>query len=157
MSRRRRATKRTVEADPVYNSILVTKFINRLMIGGKKSVARTIVYGAIELFSQRVKAEHPLEAFETAIENCKPQLEVKSRRVGGATYQVPVEIAPDRRLGMACKWIINFSRAKAGKPMLEALAGELSDCFNNQGSSVKKKEDMHRMAEANKAFAHFKW
>jgi small subunit ribosomal protein S7 len=127
------------------------------MIGGNKSTARAILYDAIELFAKRVKAENPLEAFEQAIENVKPQLEVKSRRVGGATYQVPIEIAPERRQGMAMKWLISFSRAKAGRSMKEALAGELTDAFNLQGSAMKKKEDMHRMAEANKAFAHFKW
>ena len=157
MSRRRRATKRPTEPDPVYGSVVVTKFINRIMIGGKKATARSILYGAIDLFAKRVKAENPLEAFEQAIENAKPLLEVKSRRVGGATYQVPIEIAPERRQGMAMKWLISFSRSKAGRPMTEALAGELTDAFNLQGAAVKKKEDMHRMAEANKAFAHFKW
>jgi small subunit ribosomal protein S7 len=157
MSRRRRAVKRPIEPDPIYHSQLVTKFIHRVMMGGKKSVARSIVYGAIEQFAAKVKAESPLDAFEQAIENVKPLLEVKSRRVGGATYQVPVEIASDRRVAMAMKWIITFSRGKAGRSMAVALCSELVDCFNNQGSSVKKKDDMHRMAEANKAFAHFKW
>ncbi len=127
------------------------------MEGGKKSIARRIVYNAIEKFSQRVKAENPLAAFEQALENAKPALEVKSRRVGGATYQVPIEIPAGRRTSMAMKWIITYSRSKSGRSMEEGLAGELSDCYNNQGTTIKKKDDTHRMAEANKAFAHYKW
>lgn len=157
MSRRRRAVKRTIEADPVYNSQTITKFINKLMMDGKKSTARRIVYGALVKFSQRIKAENPLDAFEQAIENAKPALEVKTRRIGGANYQVPVEIPPNRRTSMAMNWIIKHSRAKPGRAMEDSLAGELADCFNNQGTTIKKKDDTHRMAEANKAFAHYKW
>jgi len=157
MSRRRRAVKRQIDPDPVYNSHLVGKFINKIMMGGKKSIARTIVYDAIEKFAKRVKADNPLEAFEQALENAKPTLEVKSRRIGGATYQVPVEISSDRQLSMAIRWIITHSRAKAGRSMEDGLASELTDCFQNQGTTIKKKDDTHRMAEANKAFAHYKW
>ena len=157
MSRRRRAEKRKTEPDPVYQSRTLSKFINKLMIGGKKSVARSITYNAIKTFSERVKAESPLAAFEQALENAKPALEVKSRRIGGATYQVPVEIPADRRDAMAMQWIINHARAKPGRSMVEGLSSELADCFNNQGSTIKKKDDTHRMAEANKAFAHYKW
>lgn len=157
MSRRRRAEKRVIDPDPKFNSTLLAKFINKVMIDGKKSVSRRIVYGALELLAKRVKSDNPLEAFEQALENAKPSLEVKSRRIGGATYQVPIEIPSNRRVSMAMRWIINHSRAKAGRPMTDALAGELTDCFNNQGTTIKKKDDTHRMAEANKAFAHYKW
>ena len=157
MSRRRRAQKREIAPDFKYKSELIAKFINRVMLDGKKSLAQKIVYEAIEEFSKKVNATDPLEAFEQALENAKPQLEVKSRRIGGATYQVPIEIHPDRRSSLASKWIIANSRAKAGKSMKEALAIELYDCFNNQGATIKKKDDTHRMAEANKAFAQFKW
>lgn len=157
MPRRRRAEKRKIDPDPKYNSMTISKFINKVMIGGKKSLARSIVYKAIEKFAQKIKAENALEAFEQALENAKPTLEVKSRRIGGATYQVPVEIAPDRRNAMAMAWIIKFSREKVGRSMTDGLAQELADCFQNQGSTVKKKDDTHRMAEANRAFAHYKW
>jgi small subunit ribosomal protein S7 len=157
MSRRRRAEKRLIPPDPVYQSYTVAKFVNKLMQSGKKSVARRIVYRAIEKFAEKVKAESPLQAFEQALENAKPSLEVKTRRIGGANYQVPIEIPADRRTGMAMSWIILHSRAKPGRAMEEALSGELADCFNNQGTTIKKKDDTHRMAEANKAFAHYKW
>ena len=157
MSRRRRATKRKIQPDPVYNSEVVTKFINRVMLDGKKSLARRIVYSALESFAKKVNAEDAIIAFEQAMENAMPTLEVKSRRIGGATYQVPIEIAPDRRQSMAMKWIIANARGKVGRNMIDGLAMELSDCFNNQGSTIKKKDDTHRMAEANKAFAHDKW
>jgi len=157
MSRRRRATKRQIDPDPVYNSHVIAKFINKLMFDGKKSTARKIVYDAIDAFAKRVKAEDPVMAFEQALENAKPALEVKSRRIGGATYQVPVEFAPDRRTSMAMKWIITHARDKAGRSTQEALSMELADCYQNQGTTIKKKDDTHRMAEANKAFAHYKW
>ena len=157
MARRHRAEKRKIFPDSVYQSLLVEKMINKVMYDGKKTLSRKIVYQAIENFSKKVKAENPLEAFEQALENAKPSLEVKSRRIGGATYQVPVEIAPDRRIAIAMRWIIAHARSKAGKGMAEGLTIELSDCFNNQGATIKKKEDMHRMAESNKAFAHYKW
>ncbi len=157
MSRRRRAEKREIAPDPVYGSTVIAKFINKVMERGKKSTARRIVYNALEKFCERVKAERPLDAFEQALENAKPSLEVKSRRIGGATYQVPIEIPPNRRMSMAMGWIITYSRSKAGRSMEDALSAELADCFNNQGTTIKKKDDTHRMAEANKAFAHYKW
>jgi small subunit ribosomal protein S7 len=157
MSRRHRAEKRESEPDPLYNSTTLGKFINKVMFGGKKSTARRVVYNALDKFAKRVKTENPLEAFEQALENAKPSLEVKSRRIGGATYQVPIEIPANRRTAMAMRWIINHSRAKVGRSMEEGLASELADCFNNQGTTIKKKDDTHRMAEANKAFAHYKW
>ncbi|MFT4554480.1 MAG: small subunit ribosomal protein S7 [Chlamydiales bacterium] len=157
MSRRRRAEKRSIDPDPVHNSAVLAKFINKVMLQGKKSLARKIVYGALDVFAKRVKAENALEAFEQALENAKPQLEVKSRRIGGATYQVPIEVAPDRSMALAMRWIIGNSRGKVGRSMTEGLAMELSDCFNHQGTTIKKKDDTHRMAEANKAFAHYKW
>ncbi len=157
MSRRRAATKREIDPDPLFNSLVLAKFINKLMFSGNKSVARRIVYNAIDKFAKKIKAENPLIAFEQALENAKPSLEVKSRRIGGATYQVPIEIPADRRTAMAMQWIIKFSREKAGRSMEDALAQELADCFNNQGATIKKKDDTHRMAEANRAFAHYKW
>lgn len=157
MSRRRRADKRQIDPDPKHGSLILAKFINKVMEQGKKSVARRIVYNALEKFAKRIKIENHLEAFEQALENAKPALEVKSRRIGGATYQVPMEIPPNRRASMAMRWIITHSRGKAGRSMEDALATELSDCYNNQGTTIKKKDDTHRMAEANKAYAHYKW
>ncbi len=157
MSRRHRAETRAIAPDPLYGSKVLAKFINKVMIGGKKSTARRIVYSAIQKFASRVKLESPLEAFEQALDNAKPTLEVKSRRIGGATYQVPVEIPSARQMSLAMRWIIAHSRGKPGKSMEEALSLELADCFNNQGTTIKKKDDTHRMAEANKAFAHYKW
>lgn len=157
MSRRRRAEKREIEPDPRFKSELLAKFINKVMQEGKKSTARRIVYDALDSFAKKVKIEDPLEAFEQALENAKPTVEVKSRRIGGATYQVPVEIPANRRISMAMGWIIKFSRAKPGRSTADALAQELADCFISQGAAVKKKEDTHRMAEANKAFAHYKF
>lgn len=157
MSRRHSAEKRQTAPDPVYGSELLSKFINKVMESGKKSTARRIVYNALTKFGQKVKSENPMEAFEQALENAKPSLEVKSRRIGGATYQVPMEIPTNRRISMAMGWIILHSRAKPGRSMEDALANELADCFANQGTTIKKKDDTHRMAEANKAFAHYKW
>ncbi len=157
MSRRRRATKRTIDPDPIYKSQVIAKFINKMMYDGKKSTARRIMYNALEKFAKRIKAEDTIIAFEQALENAKPSLEVKSRRIGGATYQVPVEISPERRSSMAMHWIIDNSREKAGRSMEEGLAMELADCYQNQGATIKKKDETHRMAEANKAFAHYKW
>ncbi len=157
MSRRRKAEKRVVVPDPVYKSKILSQFINRVMLDGKKSLARRIVYDAIEQFAKKVNAENTLEAFEQALENAQPSLEVKSRRIGGATYQVPIEISPNRRISLAFKWLIGNARNKSGRSMVDGLAMELSDCFNNQGATIKKKDDTHRMAEANKAFAHYKW
>lgn len=157
MSRRRRAIKRQIDPDPFFNSYVLAKFINKVMQDGKKSTARRIVYNALEKFAKRIKTEDPLAAFEQALENAKPSLEVKSRRIGGATYQVPIEIPADRRTSMAMAWIITHSQEKAGRSMEDALATELADCFQNQGTTIKKKDDTHRMAEANRAFAHYKW
>lgn len=154
--RRRRIDKREVTPDPRYGSVEVEKFINKLMQEGKKTVARQIVYGAIEAMSKKVN-EPPLEAFQKALENAKPTLEVKSRRIGGATYQVPGEIPADRRSAMAMRWIILNARAKVGRSTLDGLTSELVDCYNNQGATIKKKDDTHRMAESNRAFAHLKW
>jgi small subunit ribosomal protein S7 len=157
MSRRRRAFKREIAPDPVYGSTVLAKFINKVMEMGKKSVARRIIYNALDTFANKVKADDPLGAFEQALENAKPSLEVKSRRIGGATYQVPIEIPSNRRTSMAMRWIIGHARSKVGRSMEEGLASELADCYNNQGTTIKKKDDTHRMAEANKAFAHYKW
>jgi len=157
MSRRKRVFKKRIDIDPIYGSTTLSKFINKVMIDGKKAVARRIVYGALEKFAEKVKTENPLDAFEQAIENSRPSLEVKTRRIGGANYQVPVEIPSERRTAMAMQWIIANSRGKPGRTMIDALATELSDCFLHQGATIKKKDDTHRMAEANKAFAHYKW
>lgn len=157
MSRRRRATKRKAIPDSKYNSVILAKFINRVMLHGKKSLATKIVYGALEQFTKKVNAEDTITAFDQAMENAMPTLEVKSRRIGGATYQVPIEIPPERRQSMAMKWIITNARQKVGRNMIDGLAIELADCYNNQGTTIKKKDDTHRMAEANKAFAHYKW
>lgn len=157
MSRRRRAEKREIVPDPLYGSTTLAKFINKLMLEGKKSIARELVYKALEDFAKKVNVDNPLEAFEQALENAKPSLEVKSRRIGGATYQVPVEIPAERRTSLAMRWVIMNARQKAGRSMEEGLKLELIDCFNNQGATIKKKDDTHRMAESNKAFAHYKW
>lgn len=143
--------------DPKYGSSTVTKFVNAVMKGGKKSVAESIVYGALEIIDSKIPEEDALGAFKMAIENAKPVLQVKSRRVGGTTYQVPVEIAPNTRTAIAFRWVIDFARKRGEKTMKERLAAELLDCYNRQGSTVKRKDDMHRMAEANKAFAHFRF
>lgn len=156
MSRRRRAVKREIAPDPIYSSLILAKFINKVMVGGKKSTARKIVYTALEQFAAKIKTDNALGSFEQALENAKPSLEVKTRRIGGANYQVPVEIPTERRAAMAMQWIITFSRAKPGRAMADALSAELADCYNNQGSTIKKKDDTHRMAEANRAFAHYK-
>ena len=158
MSRRRKAEKRPVEPDHKYGNKEVTKFIRKVMLDGKKSLASKIVYGAIEKFAERVNAqENELDAFLKAIENATPHVEVKSRRIGGATYQVPIEINPKRKMSLSMKWIIGFAKKKAGRSMIDGLAQELQDAYNMQGASVKKRDEVHRMAEANKAFAHYKW
>lgn len=156
MSRRHRAHKREIEKDPLYSSLTLAKFINKVMMAGKKSLSRRIVYHAMDNLAKKLGVTDPLEAFETAIENAKPSVEVKSKRVGGATYQVPIEVPPARRISLAYKWIINFSRAKPGRSMEEGLASELADCYKNQGSTIKKRDETHRMAEANKAYAHYR-
>jgi small subunit ribosomal protein S7 len=156
MPRRRVAAKREVLPDPKYGSKLLSKFINILMEDGKKSTAERICYYALDTMKEKTGTD-PLKAFKTAIDNVKPMIEVKPRRVGGATYQVPVEIKPQRRTALAFRWIISYSRDRGEHTMSQRLAGELLDAFNNTGSSIKKKEDTHRMAEANRAFAHFRW
>ena len=157
MPRRREVQKRPTMPDPKYNSPLVAKFISTVMMRGKKSLAESIVYGALGVIKTKRPNEDPLALFATAVENAKPVLQVKSRRVGGATYQVPVEIAAATRTALAFRWMIEFARKRGEKSMAERLAGEIMDCCNNQGSTVKRKEDTHRMAEANKAFAHFRY
>jgi small subunit ribosomal protein S7 len=156
MPRRREVAKRQILPDPKFGDQLVAKFINAVMMDGKKSTAEQIVYGALDLAAERT-SEQPLEIFKKALENVRPVLEVKSRRVGGATYQVPVEVRHDRRNALALRWIKAYAAARGEKTMRERLAGELVDAMNNRGASVKKREDTHRMAEANKAFAHYRW
>lgn len=148
--------EREVLPDPVYNSTLVTKFINRVMLDGKKSTAAKIFYGALDLIGQKT-GDDPLKVFKQAVDNVKPQVETKSRRVGGATYQVPVEVNPRRQLTLSLRWIVNASRTRAERTMRERLAAELMDAAANRGTSIKKKEDVLRMAEANRAFAHYRW
>lgn len=154
--RRRRAVKREVAPDPIYNDVLVTRLINRVMKDGKKSKAEKIVYKALEMLSEKTK-QPPMEAFKKAISNVKPLLEVRPRRVGGATYQIPFEVPEDRALSLALRWIVAAARAKSGRPTSERLALELIDAYNGTGVAVKKREDVHRMAEAGKAYAHFRW
>ncbi len=154
--RRRRPVKREVLPDPVYGSKLVSKFISHMMLQGKKGVSESIFYRAMGIIQEKTKKD-PIEVFVQSLENVKPLVEVKSRRVGGATYQVPVEIRPERRQALGIRWIIHHSRQRSEKTMFQKLAGELMDAYNNTGTSIKKKEDTHKMAEANKAFAHYKW
>ncbi len=154
--RKRRAVKRDVLADPIYNSKLVTKLINNMMIDGKKGKAQTILYDAFDMIKEKT-GKDPMEVLNTAMENVMPSLEVKSRRVGGANYQVPIEVKADRRQALGLRWIIQYARLRGGHSMSENLANELIDASNNTGAAVKKREDTHRMAEANKAFAHYRW
>jgi small subunit ribosomal protein S7 len=156
MARRGRAEPRGVPPDVRYNSVKVNRFIRQVMRRGKKSTATTIVYDAFDLIKER-SSKDPLEIFEQALRNVGPQIEVKPRRVGGATYQVPVEVEPDRRDSLAVRWSLTASRTRAGKSMIERLAGELLDASNNTGTAVKKREEVHKMAEANRAFAHYRW
>jgi len=156
MSRRSRAVKREISPEPKYNSQVVAEFINRMMHGGKKSVAQRVMYDALALIEQRAK-RNPMEVFDQAIKNVMPTIEVKPRRVGGATIQVPVEIAGDRRMALTHRWILQAARARGGKSMAEKLAGELMDAAQGQGAAIKKREDTHKMAEANRAFAHYRW
>ncbi|PHR23519.1 MAG: 30S ribosomal protein S7 [Desulfotalea sp.] len=157
MSRRRAAEKRSIDPDPRFNSVLVAKFTNGLMERGKKSVAQRIFYTAMDIVGDKVKDEDPLTIFEEAMEKVRPRVEVKSRRVGGATYQVPMEVRQTRRNALAIRWIISYAKSRSGKSMSEKLAAEVMDAYNNRGAAVKKKDDTHRMAEANKAFAHYRW
>ena len=156
MSRRRASQRRKLLPDPRYNNKLVTRFINSLMKDGKKSVAESIFYKAMDIVEKKTN-DNPVDVFKKALMHVKPSVEVKSRRVGGATYQIPVDVRPDRRMSLAMRWLINFARQRTGKTMQDRLAQEFIDAYNKRGSSVKKREDTHRMAEANKAFAHYRW
>ena len=156
MPRKGPVEKRDVLPDPVYNSKLVTRFINKIMLDGKKGVAESIVYDAFELIRSKT-GKDPMEVFDTALKNTMPVLEVKARRVGGANYQVPIEVRADRRLTLGIRWLVNYSRLRGERTMYERVAGELMDAANSTGASVKKREDTHKMAEANRAFAHYKW
>lgn len=156
MPRKGPAPRRVIPPDPVYNDVLVQRFINRLMMCGKKSVAEKIFYKAMEVVGERTK-RNPLEVFHQALKNVMPILEVRPRRVGGATYQVPMEVRPERRVSLGIRWLVTSARRRGGRTMIEKLAAEIMDAANNQGAAVKKREDTHRMAEANKAFAHYRW
>ncbi|MCW5206061.1 30S ribosomal protein S7 [Desulfobulbus sp. F5] len=157
MPRKRVQNRRSIEADPKYNSILVARFTNGLMMDGKKTLALRMFYDAMETVGGKVTGEEPMTVFETAMENVRPRVEVKSRRVGGATYQVPVEVRPERKNALAIRWIISFAQKRPGQSMAEKLAAEILDAYNNRGSAVKKRDETHKMAEANKAFAHYRW
>lgn len=156
MSRRKGSYKREVIPDPIYKDVVVAKFVNKMMFSGKKSTAQSLLYGALDEIKGKAP-EEPMAIFKKAIENVKPSIEVRSRRVGGATYQVPVDVRPSRRLALAMKWIVDNARARGEKDFAKRLAGEIIDAFNNRGNAVKKKDDVHRMAEANKAFSHYNW
>ena len=157
MPRRRSVPKRIPPPDAKYRDVLVSRFINKLMYDGKKSVAEKVMYDALEKIAERAKTDDPVGVFKRALDNVRPQVEVKSRRVGGSTYQVPVEVRPERRTALAIRWILTFSRNRGEKGMAEKLANELLDASANRGASVKRREDTHRMADANKAFAHYRW
>jgi len=157
MPRRREVPKRRIIPDPKFGDRMVAKFMNVLMLGGKKSTAEGIVYSAFDMLAERNSEEEPLKTFKKALDNVKPMLEVKSRRVGGATYQVPIEVRPERRSALAMRWLINYARSRSERTMAERLAGEILDAAQNRGNAVKKREDTHKMAEANKAFAHYRW
>ena len=156
MPRRGNVPKREILPDPIYGSVLVTKLVNSIMLDGKKGVAQKVVYGAFQIVEEKT-GKSGLEAFQTAMENIMPAVEVKTRRVGGANYQVPIEVRPERRQTLGLRWLTNYSRARSEKTMRERLAGEIMDAANNLGSAVKKREDTHKMAESNKAFAHYRW
>ena len=156
MSRRHRAEKREINPDPKFGDLIVSKFMNNLMMAGKKSVAENIVYGALDNIQAKTKQE-PVQVFHQALDNVAPAIEVRSRRVGGATYQVPVEVRPERRQALAIRWLIQAARARNENTMVDRLSGELMDAANNRGTAVKKREDTHRMAEANRAFSHYRW
>ncbi len=157
MSRRKGNYKREVAPDPVYNDVLLAKFVNKIMLDGKKSVAQSLVYSSLDQIKEKVQEEEPIAVFKKAVENIKPQLEVRSRRVGGATYQVPVDVRPSRRVTLALRWLSEYSRNRGEKDMATRIAGEVVDAYNNRGNAIKKKEDVHRMAEANRAFSHYNW
>lgn len=156
MSRRHSAEKRTINPDPKFGDVVISKFMNSIMLDGKKSVSERIVYGALDAVEEKLKQD-PVEVFHTALENVMPSVEVRSRRVGGATYQVPVDVRAERKQALAIRWIISAARGRNERTMIDRLSGELLDAFNNRGSAVKKREDTHRMAEANRAFSHYRW
>ena len=156
MSRRHRAEKREINPDPKFGDLVLSKFMNAIMLDGKKSVAESIVYGAFDKMEERAKSD-PLQMFHTALENVAPQVEVRSRRVGGATYQVPVEVRVERRQALAIRWLISSARKRNEQTMVDRLSGELMDAANNRGTAVKKREDTHKMADANRAFSHYRW
>ena len=157
MSRRRQATKRPLREDPRFHSALVTRLVNTVMQRGKKAVAQGIVYGAFDQMTAKNPQTNPLEVLQRAVDNAKPRLEVKARRVGGATYQVPVEVPTDRQLALAMRWLVDLADARKGTPMREALAGEILEAYQGQGNAIRKRDEVHKMAQANKAFAHFRW
>ncbi|SRR6476619_7427231 len=157
MSRRRQAIKREVADDPKYNSALVSRLINVVMGSGKKTLAQRIVYGTFDKITEKNPASNPLEILQRAVENAKPRLEVKPRRVGGATYQVPLEAPPERQMSLALRWLVSFADARKGQPMTDALASEIMDAYQGQGNAIRKRDEVHKMAQANKAFAHFRW
>ena len=157
MSRRRRAVKRPLPEDPKYHSPLVTRLVTTVMTRGKKSLAQRIVYGAFDQIVTKNPNANPLEILQRAVDNAKPRLEVKPRRVGGATYQVPLEVPPDRQLGLAVRWLVDFADARKGTPLSQALAGEILEAYQGQGNAIRKRDEVHKMAQANKAFAHLRW
>lgn len=157
MSRRKKTYKREVIPDPVFKDLVIAKFINKIMLRGQKATAQRLLYGALEEIKTKVQGEEPLAVLKKAIENTKPSIEVRSRRVGGATYQVPVDVRPTRRLTLAMRWLVEYSRERGEKDYSKRLAGEIIDAFNNRGNAIKKREDVHRMAESNKAFSHYNW
>lgn len=157
MSRRRRAVKRQMQPDGRFNSVLVARLVSTVMERGKKSTAQRIVYGTFEAIVEKLPATNPVDVLQRAVDNAKPRLEVKPRRVGGATYQVPLEVPADRQVSLAVRWIVNFADSRKGAPMREALAAEILDAYAGQGNAIRKRDDVHKMAQANKAFAHFRW
>jgi small subunit ribosomal protein S7 len=157
MARRRQAEKRPTTADPKFNSVLVNRLINVIMRSGKKNTARRIVYGALDTLAEKNPGVNTMDILQRSIDNAKPRIETKARRVGGATYQVPLEIPVDRQTALAMRWIVNFADSRKGIPMKDALAGELMEAFQGQGNAIRKRDDVHKMAQANKAFAHFRW
>lgn len=157
MARRKKSLKREILPDPVFGDVVITKFINKMMYDGKKATAQRMFFGALDELKDKVAGEDPMNVFKKAVENCKPSIEVRSRRVGGATYQVPVDVRPSRRLALAMKWIVSYSRDRGEKDYSKRLAAEIVDAYNNRGNAIKKKEDVHKMAESNKAFSHLNW
>jgi small subunit ribosomal protein S7 len=157
MSRRRQAVKRPIARDPKYNSALVTRLVNTVMRWGKKSVAQRIVYGAFDQIAEKNAGANPLDILQRAVDNAKPRIETKARRVGGATYQVPLEVTTDRQQSLALRWIVDFADARKGQPMKQALAAEIMEAYQGQGNAIRKRDEVHKMAQANKAFAHFRW